>query len=191
MADTSAPFNRSPRAFACAAITELGVRCGRDAREIIGPVPLCWQHASALEAEIRHRLDGRLLDPLRDHRIEIEERIAEAKADLDRLSHKRSRMRKEVAALKKWIIQRQPIARARRRRVIDRDDRRCLYCFGRGTATAGPDGEPWHIDHLTPVSRGGGNELENLALACGPCNMDKRDRTFDEYVDLLAQRGAA
>jgi 5-methylcytosine-specific restriction endonuclease McrA len=38
------------------------------------------------------------------------------------------------------------------------------------------------IDHVMPRSRGGSNKLDNLVLCCGPCNVDKRARTPDEWA---------
>lgn len=32
------------------------------------------------------------------------------------------------------------------------------------------------VDHVVPLSRGGGDELDNLRFLCGPCNSRKRDR---------------
>jgi len=44
------------------------------------------------------------------------------------------------------------------------------------------------IDHLTPLTRKGPNVKENLAIACGPCNSSKRNKTYDEYVEWLNER---
>lgn len=57
-----------------------------------------------------------------------------------------------------------------RRAVFARDDFRCQYC-GRPADS---------IDHVLPRSRGGQNVWENVAAACRPCNLHKRDRTPDE-----------
>ena len=38
-----------------------------------------------------------------------------------------------------------------------------------------------HVDHLHPVSRGGGNDLDNLAMACPKCNMGKGGLTAEEF----------
>lgn len=57
--------------------------------------------------------------------------------------------------------------------VIDRDGCRCVYCGAPGTATKGPDGEAWHVDHVLPILRGGATTLGNLALACMACNIKK------------------
>lgn len=48
----------------------------------------------------------------------------------------------------------------------------CIYC--------GLDA--YTIDHMTPVSRGGTNDPENLVIACRACNMEKGNMTYDEYM---------
>jgi hypothetical protein len=37
-------------------------------------------------------------------------------------------------------------------------------------------GATFHIEHVTPRSRGGTSDWENLALACPACNLHKADR---------------
>lgn len=54
-------------------------------------------------------------------------------------------------------------------------DARCAYC---GEILSGE----YHIDHKTPVSRGGTNDLENLHLTCPRCNMKKGAMTHDEFL---------
>ena len=38
-----------------------------------------------------------------------------------------------------------------------------------------------HIDHKTPVSRGGTSYIENIALTCATCNISKGTKTEEEY----------
>ncbi|WP_405218137.1 HNH endonuclease [Agrococcus sp. Ld7] len=57
-----------------------------------------------------------------------------------------------------------------RRGVLARDDRRCAYCGGSGAT----------IDHLQPVSRGGGSSWLNTVTACVACNSAKGARTPTE-----------
>jgi len=38
-----------------------------------------------------------------------------------------------------------------------------------------------HLEHKTPLSRGGTNEYENLSIACQKCNCKKNNKTVEEY----------
>jgi 5-methylcytosine-specific restriction endonuclease McrA len=64
-----------------------------------------------------------------------------------------------------------------RRAVFARDDHRCQYCGALADS----------IDHVMPRSRGGAHAWENVAAACRPCNLGKRDRTPDEAGMRLAR----
>jgi 5-methylcytosine-specific restriction endonuclease McrA len=64
-----------------------------------------------------------------------------------------------------------------RRAVFARDDHRCQYCGDHADS----------IDHIFPRSRGGLHEWENVAAACRPCNLKKRDRTPQEAGMRLAR----
>jgi len=39
-----------------------------------------------------------------------------------------------------------------------------------------------HLEHKTPLSRGGNNHYDNLAVACAKCNLKKRNKTVDEFM---------
>jgi 5-methylcytosine-specific restriction endonuclease McrA len=52
----------------------------------------------------------------------------------------------------------------------------CAYCG----ATAGR-----HLDHMTPLARGGAHSLANLQWLCGPCNMRKHTMTDEEARRVL------
>ena len=54
---------------------------------------------------------------------------------------------------------------------------RCYYC------STGIE-ESYHIDHMTPLSRGGTNGPENLCLACAPCNLSKHTKTAEEFMNV-------
>ncbi len=64
-----------------------------------------------------------------------------------------------------------------RRAIFARDDHRCQYCGDRADS----------IDHVLPRSRGGPHSWENVAAACKPCNLSKRDRTPEEAGMRLAR----
>ncbi len=63
---------------------------------------------------------------------------------------------------------REPIPAGLRFAVLCRDGFRCAYC-GRGE----PEGVRLHIDHLVPVARVGGTQLDSLITACQDCNLGK------------------
>ncbi len=58
-----------------------------------------------------------------------------------------------------------------RNSLFERDGGKCAYCKGQLLYE-----EPWHIDHIKPVSRGGTNDLTNLVLSCIRCNLEKSDK---------------
>jgi len=47
--------------------------------------------------------------------------------------------------------------------ILIRDRHKCRYCGDRATV----------VDHIVPVSKGGGYEPDNLAAACAKCNRAK------------------
>lgn len=61
-------------------------------------------------------------------------------------------------------------------------DGRCRFCDS-------PLGPKPHVEHLTPVSRGGSSAPRNLSLACGPCNLAKTNKTLSEFLEWRTERG--
>lgn len=47
----------------------------------------------------------------------------------------------------------------------------------------GVDGVPLHADHVLAFSRGGASTMENLATACGDCNVSKGAKPVMEWLD--------
>lgn len=70
---------------------------------------------------------------------------------------------------------RSPIPLAVRMAALSRDGQCCVYC-------GNTDG-PFHFDHLWPVSRGGRDSVENVVVACAPCNLSKNDRSLREWME--------
>lgn len=66
-------------------------------------------------------------------------------------------------------MSRRSLSTRRRYEILERDDFTCQYC-GRSA----PD-VPLEVEHIHPVSRGGGNEAWNLLTACWECNSGKSD----------------
>ncbi|MET7923152.1 HNH endonuclease signature motif containing protein [Streptomyces sp. NPDC005349] len=80
-----------------------------------------------------------------------------------------------------------PIARISRpvpwrHEFIRSHEYRCHYCnrFA-GSVDAGPDGKPWHVDHMNALAAGGGDVEENLTLACERCNSLKGVLPYENF----------
>lgn len=63
---------------------------------------------------------------------------------------------------------------------------RCFYCsvvmdFARHTHQTKP-GNLASIEHVWPISKGGGHTWDNVVLACLDCNLRKNARTLDEWA---------
>lgn len=62
--------------------------------------------------------------------------------------------------------------------VFVRDYYRCVYC---GCDVSAESGIGIHCDHILPVSKGGTDEMSNLATACAPCNFSKGSKRLAEW----------
>lgn len=94
-------------------------------------------------------------------------------------------MQKNISVKKS---KRKSISTRTRFEVLKRDGFKCQYCG----ATA--DQNALHIDHITPVARGGSNEMHNLVTACSNCNLGKGaisltviPQSLSETADQLLQ----
>lgn len=63
--------------------------------------------------------------------------------------------------------------------VFIRDNHKCIYC--------GQVGGLLEVDHLHPFSKGGSDDIENLATACVRCNRQKQDKSFEEYLKHIGK----
>lgn len=75
-----------------------------------------------------------------------------------------------------------------KRAVFIRDDFTCVRCGSRPSR----EDKPWlpqlsrlHCDHIVPLSRGGGTNMENLQTLCAACNLKKGSRTESEFGKVL------
>lgn len=84
--------------------------------------------------------------------------LAEARAERERQSTSQYLRQRERAMMTDRL----------RMQILRRDNFRCRMC-----GAAGPDGVELHVDHITPVSRGGKTLPENLQALCKPCNLGK------------------
>lgn len=63
--------------------------------------------------------------------------------------------------------------------VFERFDGLCAYCGDKADT----------IDHVIPVSRGGGSGRGNLLPACALCNTRKRTKGIERFLDECGKRG--
>jgi len=77
--------------------------------------------------------------------------------------------RENYVEIPNWIqAKRKPIKPSLRFEILKRDDYRCQMC-----GVTAKDGATLEIDHITPVSKGGGNDADNLQVLCRDCNAGK------------------
>lgn len=81
-------------------------------------------------------------------------------------------------------MSRLPISKKVRFEIFKRDGFTCQYCG------AHPPDVILHVDHIKPVSRGGGNEPENLITACEACNLGKGATPLTAVPGSLDERTA-
>lgn len=60
-----------------------------------------------------------------------------------------------------------PLTARERKRILERDRWRCRYCGSQ---------RDLQVDHIFPRSMGGGNQDDNLAVACASCNHEKSNK---------------
>jgi len=58
---------------------------------------------------------------------------------------------------------------SRRRAVLHRDEYECVKCG------IDADQDVLHVDHIEPISAGGGHEINNLQTLCPDCHAEKHD----------------
>ncbi len=74
---------------------------------------------------------------------------------------------------------------AQRQEIFERAKWRCEYC--RTPEPFVP--EPFSVEHILPLSKGGKTRLNNLASACSACNGHKYNKTTG--IDPLTQKPAS
>lgn len=74
------------------------------------------------------------------------------------------------------------ISKKLRFEVFKRDKFTCQYC-----GKSAPD-VVLHVDHIEPKSKGGEDDLLNLATACVACNLGKSDRRLSDDSIVVKQR---
>lgn len=113
--------------------------------------------------------------------------VARAKADPEK---RREYVRNWYHSDKQASAQRQAVYRNKRRAAMTGDlstkewqdileefDHRCAYCQVQGQTLT--------MEHMTPVSRGGRHDRNNVVPACKSCNSSKKDKTIFEFASIV------
>lgn len=82
------------------------------------------------------------------------------------------------------MVERKRISKGVRFEVFKRDAFSCQYCG------ATPPGAILHVDHITPVAGGGGNDIDNLITACSTCNLGKSATPLTSIPKSLREKAA-
>ena len=77
---------------------------------------------------------------------------------------------------------RKAIPKSVRFEVFKRDKFTCQYC-----GESAPN-VILEIDHIVPVSKGGGNDIMNLVTACRDCNSGKTNKRLDDNSAIMVQK---
>lgn len=77
---------------------------------------------------------------------------------------------------------RKPIPKSVRFEVFKRDKFTCQYC-----GESAPN-VILEVDHITPVAKGGDNEIMNLITSCRDCNRGKTDKKLDDNTAVMVQK---
>ena len=80
------------------------------------------------------------------------------------------------------MAKRKQISKTVRFEVFKRDKFTCQYC-----GESAPN-VILEIDHIIPVSKGGGNEIMNLITSCRDCNRGKTDKKLDDNASVMVQK---
>lgn len=67
------------------------------------------------------------------------------------------------------------------RRIYAEQNGCCAYC---GVTLDWNVPRQVHVDHIIPLSKGGSNWPDNIAIACQQCNCSKADKTLDEWKQI-------
>jgi predicted HTH transcriptional regulator len=76
----------------------------------------------------------------------------------------------------------------RRREAVIRDDYICQKCGAEG----GPKGNAkLEVHHITPVAKGGSDDLENLKTLCSDCHDSRHHSPEQDYFDAIREHSPA
>lgn len=106
----------------------------------------------------------------KDYEIEVRKRWRERNRDRSRISKRNAKAKRKSAAGRHTA---EDIAR-----IMKQQRGRCAYCRQKL-------GEEYHVDHITPIAKGGTNDARNIQLTCAKCNLEKSARDPIHHAQIL------
>lgn len=135
------------------------------------------EHIAAVKRDWRKRNP----DKVHKHKHDSNKRHPESRARRIKRYNERhpevARLRGRVAAMKRRV-KTDMTKRTDLLQMYEDQNERCAYC---GVSIYWTIPHDIHVDHIKPVVRGGGNELDNLCLTCADCNYSKGDLLLEEW----------
>ena len=100
----------------------------------------------------------------REAGLRIEARLVRRKEARIRYLERSPYLRQAARSLREWLLN-----------SFGPSDVTCYYCGAKISSSAS------HLEHKTPISRGGDNRRSNLVIACASCNLKKGTKTEEEF----------
>ena len=160
------------------------------------PAPRVVHLSRWIDATLETSKANREIEKLRARITKLEQAVADRKwweasalSDLDRLKRAITKAKIPMPPLKTetpHVARHLPNRRKQHKTqsVVARDGIWCRYCGKRTNQYTR------QIDHVIPVSRGGTNDLDNLAVSCRTCNYRKGTQLLEECgMVLRPERG--
>jgi 5-methylcytosine-specific restriction endonuclease McrA len=128
-------------------------------------------------------------------RSPLKKRCSDCQRKADNLSAIESKKKNHIkyAAIKKIATHRRRVKARQNEGVVkqkdvlalaDQQNHRCYYC-GASFFINGTLEYYFEIEHKIPISRGGSNDITNVALACRECNARKGIQTEAEFMGIM------
>ena len=129
---------------------------------------------AAYDREYRVKNRGKIKERRRAYRLKNAEVLASKKKEWQTTDAYREYQRVYQSKRRSTVRLRGEFTKTDIKDLYATQGGRCYYC------SVDVEGG-YHIEHMTPLSRGGRNDVSNICLACAPCNMRKHTKTAEEF----------
>jgi CRISPR/Cas system Type II protein with McrA/HNH and RuvC-like nuclease domain len=101
----------------------------------------------------------------------------------------RTRLQNSCADFKRWTKggRRKNVSKSFETKEAVKQMEQNPYCYLTGRKIDFTNPSSYHLDHKIPVSKNGGDSLDNLGLCCAEANKAKSDMTPEEFIDLCRE----